>query len=319
MVNNRGMDKNADAPWSQLHWLIVLAEQGSYTSAAARLSVSKASMSQHIAELERAVGQTLVRRSTRSMQLTEAGRLLVEETRGSFDKITQSFHNARDTDGEPRGLIRVTAPVALGRQHLVPRIAQFLLAHPAIRIELDLSDRLSSLALDGFDLAVRHAGAAPETHVAVPLCKTDSVLVASPGYLQAYGVPETPEALASHACLHYPRGREKNVWSFERRDDRSRTRAAIHVPIGGAFTANNSEALRDAAHAGVGIALVPDFSAHAALKAGDLVEVLSDWRPLGAFADQIFAMRPYSAHPPRAVALFVKHLKKELAGGFRVR
>jgi len=122
MMNNRAMDKNADAPWSQLHWLIVLAEQGSYTSAAARLGVSKASMSQHIAELERSVGQTLVRRSTRSMQLTEAGRLLVEETRGSFDKITQSFHNARDTDGEPRGLIRVTAPVALGRQHLVPRI-----------------------------------------------------------------------------------------------------------------------------------------------------------------------------------------------------
>jgi len=143
MVNNPAMDlQKAESLWAHLHWLIVLGQQGSYTAAAARLGVSKAAMSQRIAELERAVGVTLVRRTTRSMRLTEAGQQLVDQTRDPFEQIAHSFLQAQDQAGEPRGLIRVTAPVALGRQQLLPRLADFLLAHPSIRVEMELSDRL---------------------------------------------------------------------------------------------------------------------------------------------------------------------------------
>src|ERR1700744_1075606 len=104
LVNNGWMeDKKIEALWSHLHWLIVLAEQGSYTAAAARLGVSKAAMSQHIAELERAVGIALVRRTTRSMRLTEAGQRLVDETRDPFRQIEHSFLGSRDQAGAPRG------------------------------------------------------------------------------------------------------------------------------------------------------------------------------------------------------------------------
>jgi DNA-binding transcriptional LysR family regulator len=158
--------QNIESLWTHLHWLTVLAQQGSFTAAALRLGVSKAAMSQRIAELESAAGAHLVQRTTRSVRLTEAGQRLVEDMRAPFEQIAHSFAGVRDLAGVPRGLVRVTAPVAFARQQLVPRLADFLRAQPEVRIELDLSDRLSSLAMEGFDLAIRHTAAPPDTHVA---------------------------------------------------------------------------------------------------------------------------------------------------------
>ncbi|MET3515806.1 DNA-binding transcriptional LysR family regulator [Pseudacidovorax sp. 1753] len=303
--------------WAHVHWLTVLAEQGSYTAAARRLGVSKAGMSQRIAELEREAGVPLVQRTTRSVRLTEAGQRLVEETRSAFDAIAQSFAGVRDLAGLPRGRLRVTAPVALARQQLVPRLADFLRAHPEVRIELELSDRLSALAMEGFDLAIRHSAAPPDTHVAWPLCQTRSLLVASRAYLRQRGEPGEPADLGGHDCLYYPR-QDQPAWHFLPRPAAAGTER-ITVPVAGPFAANNSEALRDAAAAGLGIALLPDFSAQEGLRSGRLVEVLPAWQPVGAFAEQLFAIRPYAPHVPRAVAAFVAWLREAFADGFSVQ
>lgn len=303
-----------EALWSHLHWLVVLAEQGSYTGAAARLGVSKAAMSQHIAELERAAGVPLVRRTTRSVGLTEAGRQLVDDTRGAFERIAESFAGVRDRAGVPQGRLRVTAPVALARQQLVPRLPTFLRAYPEVRLELDLSDNLRSLTLEGLDLAIRHTAVAPDTHVAWLLCTTRSVLVANRAYLRRAGTPRAPDDLHRYDCLHYPRTQEAPAWTFEPQVPGASPR--VTVPVTGPLAASNSEALRDAALAGLGIALVPDFSAQAALQAGKLVEVLPDWRPVGTFSETIHAIRPYSAHVPRAVSVFVEWLREAFAPGF---
>lgn len=303
--------------WTHLHWLSVLAQQGSYTAAAARLGVSKAAMSQRIAELERAAKVTLVQRTTRSVRLTEAGQRLVDDTRTAFEQIAQSFAQVRDLAEQPSGLIRVTAPVALARQQLVPLLAEFLKDFPEVRLELDMSDRLSALATEGYDLAIRHTARPPDTHVAWALCETESVLVATRAYLRKQGEPQTPVDLQSHNCLHYPRSHDTPAWAFEPRqpsDGGERTT----VPVTGNFAANNSEALREAALTGAGIALMPDFSAQAALRQGKLVRVLPGWKPVGAFAETIYAIRPYAPHVPRAVTALVGHLKKGLAAGFRV-
>jgi len=304
--------------WTHLHWLTVLGQFGSYTAAAQRLGVSKAAMSQRIAELERAAGVPLVQRTTRSVRLTEAGQRLTDDTRQPFEQIAHSFAGVRDLAGVPRGLLRVTAPVAFARQQLVPRLADFLQAHPEVRLELDLSDRLRPLAMEGFDLAIRHSAAPPDTHVAWALCATRSVLAASRAYLRRRGEPATPQALAGHDCLHYPRAQDTPAWHFEPRPAgrRRAPQPRITVPVSGPFAANNSEALRDAAIAGLGIALLPDFSAQAALQAGRLVEVLPQWQPVGAFSEQIHAIRPYAPHVPRAVAAFVGWLRETLGGGF---
>lgn len=300
--------------WGHLHWLVVLAQQGSFTAAAERLGVSKAAMSQRVAELERVAGVALVRRTTRSVRLTEAGQRLVDDTRASFEQIAESFAQVRDLAGLPRGLLRVTAPVALARQQLVPLLADFLRQYPEVRLELDLSDRFSSLATEGFDLAIRHTASPPDTHVAWTLCATRSLLVATPAYLRRSGVPQLPQELARHNCLHYPRSQDRPAWTLERRDAAAQER--VTVQVSGSLAANNSEALRDAALAGLGIALLPDFSAQASLHAGKLVEVLPDWTPVGSFAGQLYAIRPYSAHVPRAVSALVAFLRERLAQGF---
>jgi DNA-binding transcriptional LysR family regulator len=394
ILNNEHMKKQRiEALWGHVHWLGVLAEAGSYTGAAARLGVSKAAVSQRIRELELAAGVPLVRRTTRSLRLTEAGQGLVEATREAFVQIERSFAGVRELADTPRGLLRVTAPVALGRQHIVPLVPAFLRAYPELSIELDLSAQISSLARDGFDVAIRHVfqgspgssqvsltpsegglgealltgrsqgnagppqvslspsesglgeawprgrsqgdagppqvslpplggglGEAwprgrsfvPETHVAWTLCETRSVLVASPDYLQRRGAPADPQALAGHDCLGYRRAGGVLSWRFEPAGGG----AQVSVPTRGCFAANNSEALREAAIGGLGLAVLSDFTAQRALLDGLLVPVLPDWRPVGLFGDSLCAIRPYSPTVPKAVQVFVAWLREALKEGF---
>jgi DNA-binding transcriptional LysR family regulator len=316
MVNNATMkEQKIESLWSHIYWLATLANQGSYTAAAERLKVSKAAMSQRIAELERIAGVSLVQRTTRSVRLTEAGQRLVEETRASFDQISQSFDQVRDLAETPRGLVKITAPVAFARQQLVPHLPQFLKEYPEVRIELDMSDRLRSLGKEGFDLAIRHAAAPPETHVAWPLCKTETLLVASPAYLRRATELNEPADLALHNCLHYPRLNESPAWTFQARTGKSRD-ALLTVQVSGSFAANNSEALRDAALAGLGLALLPDFTAQPYIQSGKLTVPLAKWRSVRAFAEDLFVIRPYTPHVPRTVSLLVGHLRQTFAGGF---
>ena len=309
-------NQKIDTLWTHLHTLGTLDRQGSFTAAAQRLGISKAAVSQRIAELEKAAGIALVQRTTRAVRLTEAGRQLAENTQLAFESIANSFATVRELAEHPRGTLRVTAPVAFARQHLVPRLTTFLRQHPNIRIELELSDRLISLEQEGFDLAIRHTEAPPDTHVAWLLCTSRSLLVASPDYLQRHGVPTHPEALAEHRCLHYPRPRGTAAWTFEPQGAHKRKALRITVPVQGSFAANNSEVLRDIALQGEGIALVPDFSVQQALHQGTLVEVLPQWRSSGTFGDGIYAMRPYSPHVPLAVRLFVDYLRTAFEAGF---
>ena len=297
---------------ADLHLLTVLAVTKSFTEAARRLGVSKASASMRISDLERSTGLALVRRTTRSVGLTEAGQQLVNDMQPAFTRISESYTSVKDLVGAPHGLIRVTAPVALGRQHLAPRVASFLKRFPDIHIELDLTDRFVNLANEGFDLAIRHTSAPPETHVAWALCETRSILLASPEYLARRGVPAHPSELAAHDCLLYL-GSQSGSWTFVR-NTRRKTAERAGVTISGSFKVNNSEVLRDALLAGLGIGLLPDFSlptdAHA------LLQVLPDWQVQGFFGDRIYALRPWSSQVPKAVVCLVEHLRESFASGF---
>ena len=315
------LDQRIDLLWPQVHALTLLAQSASFTQVALRLGLSKAAVSQRITELERAVGQTLVQRTTRSVRLTEAGQRLVEQTAESFAHIARSVGEARDLATQPRGLVRVTAPVALGRQHVAPQIEAFLREHPDVRVELDLSDRRVTLPHEGFDLAVRHTSAPPDNHVAWKLCGARSLLVASSAYLKRHGPPTHPSELVHHACLPYLRS-GPSVWKFERGSGvRSKAAARgeperISVNVQGPLRASNSEVLRDAALSGLGVALLPDFSAATALRAKKLRVLLPAWRPVGVFGDAIYAMHPWSATTPKAVQALVAHLRAQLGGGF---
>ena len=310
---------------ADLHLLTVLAATRSFTETARRLGLSKASASMRISELERTAGVLLVRRTTRSVGLTEAGQQLVGEMQPAFSRISESYSAARDLAGTPRGLIRLTAPVALGRQHLAPCIAAFLQLFPDIHIELDLTDRFVNLANEGFDLAIRHTHAPPDTHVAWVLCETGSHLAASPGYLARRGLPAHPSELAAHNCLLYLRDSNAGSWTFARpvpgpgkRRPAEGAVERVGVQVAGSLKANNSEVLRDALLAGLGIGLLPDFSMPPAADghAAPLVRVLPDWQVQGFFGARIYALRPWSAQVPKAVQCLVEHLRQSFSRSF---
>ncbi|MES2414216.1 MAG: LysR family transcriptional regulator [Pseudomonadota bacterium] len=329
---------------ADLHLLTVLAATRSFTETARRLGLSKASASMRISELERSAGVTLVRRTTRSVGLTEAGQQMVNDMLPAFTQISESYSAARDLAGTPRGLVRVTAPVALGRQHLAPCVSAFLKQFPEIQIELELTDRFVNLANEGFDLAIRHTSAPPETHVAWTLCETRSILLASPDYLKRRGTPKHPADLASHDCLLYLGGNQSSHWTFIRQGKRKATGERVGVNIKGLLKANNSEVLRDALLTGLGIGLLPDFSVQgyaptlvasrtalptegAALAWGGparrahqgnppLVEVLPDWQVQGFFGERIYALRPWSPQVPKAVQCLVEHLRANFSRSF---
>lgn len=309
---------------ADLHLLTVLAATQSFTATARRLGVSKASVSTRISELERAAGVSLVRRTTRSVGLTEAGQQLVNDLQPAFDRIHDSYSATCDQAGAPRGLIRVTAPVAFGRQHLAPSVAAFLQRYPAIHIELELTDRFVNLPSEGFDIAIRHTSAPPDTHVAWPLCESQSLLLASPDYLAQRGQPTHPSDLTGHDCLLYlsqqgPPGASRGTnWSFAPTGKRKNT-DKVGVQVKGPLKANNSEVLREALLAGLGIGLLPDFSVPAnALESAKplLVRVLPEWRVEGFFGDRLYAIRPVASQVPRAVQCFVEHLRQSFAMGF---
>ena len=298
-----------------LHMLTVIAETRSLTQTARRLGIAKSSVSMRLKELERALDLPLVRRTTRSITLTAAGLQLVDETRASFAHIEQGVASAKDLAGTPRGLVRMTAPVALGRQHIAPSIPSLLARYPDIRLELDLSDRFVNLVQEGFDLAIRHASRVPESHIAVVLCESRSVLLASADYLARRGSPEHPSELARHDCLLYLRDGGTTSWSFERTQGRRSTQR-VSVPVRGPLRANNSEVLREAVAGGLGIALLPDFTAASGVASEALVPVLPDWHPVGFFGERLQAIRPWAPRTPRAIQCVIDHLRKSLGSGF---
>ena len=253
----------------------------------AALQLSKASVSQRIAELEKAVGLPLVRRTTRGVSLTEAGAHLVEQTAAAFQRIEAGYSAVKDLSGGPRG---VTAPVALGRQIIAPLIPAFLKRYPDVQIQLDLSDRLAALATEGFDLAIRHVAEVPDTHVASLIGEIRSVLVATPRYLAEHGTPAVPADLERHDCIHYLRRSGAAAWAF-RRACRYRSGAASRPT-----TARYCERRRwvPSALRCCPISARRDIGRGAGRLAGG-----------GDFADSLFAVRPYTPHVPRVVSLFV--------------
>ncbi len=307
MSTSRLADSLAD-----LHLLTVIAQTRSLTQAARRLGISKSSVSERLRHLERTIGMSLVRRTTRSIALTPQALKLVDDTQSSFTRIEQSLEQVRDLAGAPRGLLRVTAPVALGRQRIAPAMPEFVHRFPEIRLELDLNDRMVNLAQEGFDLGVRHARSVPETYIAQVLCESRSWLVASPEYLKKRGAPESPADLTRHDCLLYLREGPAQSWSFERTSARRRAERAS-VPVVGPFKANNSEVLREAIRGGLGIGLLPDFSSEEELRAGSLVQVLPGWRAVGFFGERIYAVRPGDTRAPRMVTCAVEFMREIFA------
>ncbi|MDO9706733.1 LysR family transcriptional regulator [Paracraurococcus lichenis] len=281
---------------------VAIAEAGSISEAARRLRLSKSVVSERLAELERSLGAPLLHRSTRKLSLTEDGATFLDQASRILHDVEEAAATIAERRSRLQGPLRIAAPVTFGRLHLGPALYPFLGRHPALELTLDLDDRRVDAAADGYDAVVRH-GPIDDTRLTVwRLAQSRRVLVASPAYLEREGAPPSIEALEGHRGIFYT-NRSHADWRFV---GPGGTRIVRSRP---ALCVNNGDMMRDAAVAGLGIALLPTFIAGAALKAGALRVI-----ELGAMAEAEFI---YVAHPEgRRASAKLRALVADLRAAF---
>ena len=280
-------------------------ESGSFSAAADRLGLSTTAASRHVAELEAHLQTRLLNRTTRRVSLTETGRAFYERAVQVLGDLEEAEQEASRAAVVPRGTIKLTTSVNFGVRHVAPAIAAFLAAHPGVRFDVSLSDRVVDLVEEGFDLAVRLGMPGSDNVVARTLGETRLVPCASPAYLQAHGAPQVPEDLARHNCFTYEYVRPRNLWRFLDASGAERT-----VRISGSLHSNNGDLLAEAAAQGAGIVFEPAFIVGPDVRAGRLVPLLQEFV---APPIPIYAVYPSRKHLSAKVRAFVDFLLERFA------
>jgi DNA-binding transcriptional LysR family regulator len=283
-------------------------EAKGFTSAARQLRLSTSAVSRSVGRLEAHLGVRLLQRTTRALTLTELGREV-------YARCAQMAETAREVQAlagslgqAPRGRLRVSAAATLGQRWLAPLLPSFLQNWPEIDLELTLHDRHVDLVNESFDAAIRITNEPPEGMAARPLFDTAYVLVGAPAYLLRCGMPEQPPALAGHSIMYL---------GYDSFDDRlllARGEARHELRMKGRATVSNSIAMLALAQAGVGLAVLPDFTAAAALREGTVQRVLPDWQLGGAYrARPVRLLYAPTRHVPGKLRAFIDHLVQAVA------
>ncbi|WEK44857.1 MAG: LysR family transcriptional regulator [Candidatus Sphingomonas colombiensis] len=279
-----------------------VADHGSFSAAAIAIGVSKATVSKTVARLEASLGQSLFHRTSRRLTLTEAGKPLADRARQMLAEAVAAEEAAHDAASAPAGRVRLAAPMTFGVTNIAPLIAEFLTAHPAIEIELALSDARVDIVAEGFDVALRIADLPDSSLRARRLCSISASIVAAPAYLERHGTPHHPGELGEHRLLGYTN--LTGPWRF-----RGPGGAEVAVRAEGPLSANSGDALMPALVAGLGIARLPNFILGDTLAHGQVIEILPDWRPAPV---GLHLLTPPSPLRPARVEALIAFLSQRL-------
>ncbi|MEN5032898.1 LysR family transcriptional regulator [Pseudomonas sp. NPDC078416] len=275
-----------------------------FAAAARALDVPRSKVSKQIQALEEAIGVQLLQRTTRSLHLTEAGAEYYDACRDVIASLDEAEQRARTGMGEIRGVLRVNAPMSFGLSRLGPLIPRFNELHPNVELQVVLSDQQVDPVKGGFDVTIRIASLPDSSMIARSLAPAPRIMVASPDYLAREGTPQTPKDLAHHKCLSY--GYLQSGVSLQLCNGKETQRVTVSGPL----HANNGDILAQAAVAGMGIALLPNFIVERAVADGRLVPVLCDWE---APAITVNAVYPSSRRVPMKTRAFIDFLVAELS------
>ena len=249
-------------------------EEGGFTRAAQKLDISNQRVSKYVSDLEEHLGVRLFNRTTRSVSLTEAGELCVQDVRHILEKIQDMEDGLGQLKNEAQGLLRINAPVSFSTKQLSPLICDFRKSYPAVGINLQLSDRQVDLVEEGFDLVLRIGHLKSSSLIAKRITPIRLVLIASPDYLEKHGTPDHPDGLIPAHFLHY------SYTSYNQ--DPSLLMHSLKRSIkeqAAGISSNNGDILVDAAIAGEGYALQPTFLVGEAIKQGKLKVILKEFEP----------------------------------------
>lgn len=290
----------------ELSALVRTVDRGSQAAAARELGITPAMVGRYIQGLEDRLGTRLLNRTTARQSLTEAGAAFYARASTILEQLEEADIAASDRQAEPRGTLRVNAPMSFGARHLAAAVAEFCDRYPGVRVEMVLNDRMVDLIEEGYDVAVRIGRLADSGLVARRLATCRLVVCASPGYVARHGWPSAPADLQKHNSLLYAYGQGGAI-RFQKEEGGE---SSEEVWLSGNLVANNGDALLAAALAGQGVILQPTFIAGDALRRGELVRLLPGWR-LADFG--VHAVYPSSRHLSPKVRSFVDFL----AGRFR--
>ena len=280
---------------------VAIVESGSISEAARRLRLSKSVVSERLAELERILGSKLLHRTTRKLTLTEDGHYFLERAQRITLEIEEATTDMAERRGTISGPLRLSAPVTFGRMHLGPALYGFLADHPELQLTLDLDDRRVDAAADGYDAVVRNGPIADSRLMAWRLAPSRRVLVASPDYLEKNGMPSSIEQLETHKGIFYS-NRGIADWRFPSPAGTILVRGRMGLSL------NNGDMLRDAAIAGLGIALVPMFIVGTDIAGGNLCEIDIGVQPE---LEYIHIVHPDGRRPSAKLRAIADHLRQK--------
>lgn len=286
-----------------LQAFVAVAQAGSFTRAAARLGVSQSALSQTVRNLEQRAGIRLLNRTTRKVSPTEAGASLLVRVTPALEEIEQGFAHLGALRERPSGTIRISADEYAMHSVLQPAIARFLPAYPEVRIEVTTDYGLADIVSGRFDAGVRRGGLVARDMVAMPIGpEVPMTVVGTPAYFARHAPPRHPCELAAHACINIrlPTHGEFFAWIFQRAGKEQR------VKVDGPLVFSSIAPVREAALAGLGLAYLPEAYVREPLAAGQLIEVLGDWRKTFEGYHLYYANR---RHASAAFALFTQALR----------
>lgn len=250
-------------------WRVYLrvVEMGSFSAVARELHSTQPRISRQIAQLEAQLGVRLLRRSTRTLSMTDEGEQLYADARRILAEVDETEERLRGRRGQARGLIRVACPTTLSRLKLLPMMREFLDRYPELQVEFSMSDRFVDLIADGIDVAIR-GGEISDTELhARRIGTARRVCVAAPSYLRAFGMPETPADLVKHQCVTYTLLATGTVWPF----------VGQPVRVSGRVRGDSPDVILEMVRSGYGVGLMPSWLFSEALAAGELVRILENW------------------------------------------
>ncbi|MFC7459067.1 LysR family transcriptional regulator [Hydrogenophaga defluvii] len=286
----------------ELVTFVRVAEMGSFSAAARQLGVTPSAISRQVARLEKALGVSLLQRTTRQLRMTDAGLEVLEQGRAMVAALQATFQVAEGHAGIPRGLVRVSAPKAFARHVLQPLLLDFIQRYPAVDVHLLVVDRRVDPLREGVDLVIRLTDDPPQGLVARALLPVRQLLLASPAYLDSHSPVRVPEDLMGHSCLAIGEQERDSRWRFVRGQD------VVSVAVSGRYTVNHSEMRLTAIEAGLGVGCVPDFVARDALAAERVVRVLPDWAFDTNYQGMAYLLYAGSRYKAPKVRVLIDHL-----------
>lgn len=274
---------------------VSVADAGSFTGGARSLNITPQLASKYVRQLEDRLGLRLLERTTRQVALTQSGGAYLGQARSLIEQFDTMESLVQDEQAELRGRIRVTAPTGFGLVIVTPALAAFQEQHPAIELDLILTDRRVSLIEEGVDLAIRVGRSEDSSLTMKKIMDMPYVVCASPAYLDQHGVPQHPRALSTHNCLVNSGLVESGIWRF------AEAGREFSVKVSGSVQINQPRALAELAFMGKGLACLPHYAAQEGLASGELVAVLDRFAPAPSAAIALYPSKRFLAPRIRAV------------------